>query len=438
MDWVEGDPLGIWLDKNFDNPKSLEMARIEFCSIAEFLAREGIAHGDIQNGNVMLSNSGPKLIDYDGMFVSGLAVGNGSETGHKHFQHPDRRASDFGPKMDRFSFIALELSLEAVIENKSIYKKFREGGETIIFKANDFVDPRNSEIFGFLFNQPKLRERARNFAAICDGDIGSVPTLAEFLAGKNIPAGKAPSIKSKSPPRVLGYIGAFPVIDGLDYEAAARHVGDRVELVGRIVEVKPGVGRRGRGKDRPYVFINFGPWKGNIVKISIWSEGLDKLREKPSNTWVGRWVSVTGLLDPPYTSRRFGYTHLSLTVQEDGQIHQLDEAQARFRLASIGKSRFQRNRDILEPIIGGAKKPIAPQKPLAPPAQTNLTSGPSAPVSRNREIVDRHKRSTSGAVPIGTAAPSSTPQAGSGLIARVPVWLWIVAAIALLLLFTRH
>jgi hypothetical protein len=106
MDWVEGDPLGVWLDKHFDNSVVVQKARADFFALASFLEREGIAHGDIQNGNVMMSNGGVRLIDYDGMFVPGLPKGNGSETGHKHFQHSDRGSSDYGPGMDRFSFTA--------------------------------------------------------------------------------------------------------------------------------------------------------------------------------------------------------------------------------------------------------------------------------------------------------------------------------------------
>src|SRR5262249_23848176 len=147
-------------------------------------------HGDIQNGNVMMSNGTIKLIDYDGMFVPGMRPGNGSETGHKHFQHPDRRVSNFGPAMDRFSFIVVDLSLKALIEAKSLYPKFREGGETIIFKANDFADPENSEIFRRLLAIPKLKEQARHFAAICEAPLAAVPTVDEFLAGRNIPAAK--------------------------------------------------------------------------------------------------------------------------------------------------------------------------------------------------------------------------------------------------------
>src|SRR6266550_463442 len=173
MDWVEGDTLGVWLDKHFDDPRALEKARTEFAAIARLFEREGIAHGDIQNGNVMLTNGHIKLIDYDGMFVPGMRPGNGSETGHKHFQHPGRRASSFGPTMDRFSFIALDLSLQAVIADKSLYANFREGGETVVFKANDFAAPENSDIFRRLLAMPKLKEQARRFAAICEAPLSA-------------------------------------------------------------------------------------------------------------------------------------------------------------------------------------------------------------------------------------------------------------------------
>ena len=102
---------------------ALGKASCRFRRIARFLEQKGIAHGDIQNGNVMVENGRIKLIDYDGMFVPGMHPGNGSETGHKHFQHPDRRVSGFRPGMDRFSFIALDLSLRAVIEDKSLYRE---------------------------------------------------------------------------------------------------------------------------------------------------------------------------------------------------------------------------------------------------------------------------------------------------------------------------
>jgi serine/threonine protein kinase len=88
MEWIEGDPLGVWLDKNYNNPDSLRKARLQFREMAAFLENNGIGHGDIQNGNVMMSNQDIKLIDYDGMYVPGLPLGVGTEIGHKHFQAP--------------------------------------------------------------------------------------------------------------------------------------------------------------------------------------------------------------------------------------------------------------------------------------------------------------------------------------------------------------
>jgi len=86
------------------------------------------------------------------------------------------------------------------------------------------------------------------------------------------------------------------------------------ELIGRIVEIKPGSRKAGKGPPKRYVFINFGSSRRNIVKISIWSDGLAKLKEEPSTAWIGRWVSVTGLMDVPYENKRYGHKHLSITV----------------------------------------------------------------------------------------------------------------------------
>src|SRR5258707_15730276 len=116
--------------------------------------------------------------------------------------------------MDRLRYIALDLRLRDVIEDRSIYSKFREGGETIIFKANDFADPQNSEIFRRLLAMPKLKGQARSFAAICEAPLAAVPNLDEFLSGRNIPAAKAPiNAKPASATKPeAAYIPPYPVV----------------------------------------------------------------------------------------------------------------------------------------------------------------------------------------------------------------------------------
>jgi len=116
----------------------------------------------------------------------------------------------------------------------------------------------------------------------------------------NAIATTTPAATKAMPTSPSTYIGAFPVLDGKDFNGVLRHVGDKVELVGEIVSVKHGVGKRGRGRGLPYVFINFGPWNRESVKITIWSEGLGNMSTRPNDSWVGQWISVTGLIDPPY------------------------------------------------------------------------------------------------------------------------------------------
>src|SRR6266702_2330244 len=428
MDWVEGDTLGIWLDKNFNNPRALEKARADFVAIARFLEREGIAHGDIQNGNVMVADGEIKLIDYDGMFVPGMHPGNGSETGHRHFQHPGRRVANFGPGMDRFSFIALDLSLRALIEDRSIYSKFREGGETIIFKDNDVADPQNSEIFRRLLAMPKLKGQARSFAAICEAPLAAVPTLDEFLSGRNIPAAKAPinaTLASATKP-AAAYIPAYPVVDALNFSAALQRVGDRVELIGRIVEIKPGSRKQGKGRGKRYVFINFGSWRGNIVKISIWSDGLARLKEQPSAKWIGRWVSVTGLMDVPYETKL--YKHLSITVQEEGQIQWLDDAQAGFRLASIAMAPPPRDRGLTG--AASTASPVAASPPAAAKPKT----------LRPRSQGTGHKRAgRQQPIPATTIAVPAQQgiQSPTRFLAAIPRWIWAVVTFIVLITLIR-
>ncbi len=117
MDWAEGDVLGLWLDRNGADRNALASLRQQFAALAQYLEDHHIAHGDVQNGNIIVSPQGIKLVDYDGVYVPGMAVGQGCESGHKHFQHPQRDSRHHGPGIDRFSFIVIDLSFAALMED---------------------------------------------------------------------------------------------------------------------------------------------------------------------------------------------------------------------------------------------------------------------------------------------------------------------------------
>lgn len=451
MRWVEGVTLGDYIAKNVSDKIKLTSLRSQFRELNDFLIKENIAHGDIQDLNVVVSNDRLVLIDYDGMYVDGLPVGSGNEIGHKDFQHPLRSSREFGPKMDRFSLILLDLALSALIERPSLISKYRSGGEAILFKANDFKDPGNSQLFAEISQIAALSALAANFRAICQAPVDATPSLRDFLAGNGIPVlTQSKAAQSVSRPAVVGYISSYAVLDASSYAAVAAQVGQKVELIGKIIDVKHGIGKRGRGKGRPFVFINFGNWQQDCVKLTIWSDALDNFTTSPSTSLVGKWVSVIGLIDPPYEGSHYGkpYRNIGITIDRESQIEQITESDAKYRLTGPKVTRStatatSNNRDLLNGLNGSKNSPsAAPSRQPAPPIPS------SPPVTSNKAIL----AGLQGQTKVPTAPPIvSSGQNSSSKVAMTPAsaptpqskssnaWIfWVIGGIfALLFLLGR-
>ncbi len=249
------------------------------------------------------------------------------------------------------------------------------------------------------------------------------------MAGRNIPAGKPISSRGRTDdlptaaPRQARYIGAYPVFSTDNYAGVLRMVGQRIELVGCIQAVKHGPGRRGRGRGQPYIFVNFGPWLGNIVKLTIWSEGLAHLSDWPDDRWIGRWVSVVGLVDAPYSSRRYKYTHVGIAIENANQINVIVEGEAKYRLGQTapafawgGNAASKSDRRPINggsanrTIISGIAEKTVPNRPVAAPVRQ------ARPQSTTNQDILRSIRQAASAPPIQVpprtspgARPSVTP-----------------------------
>ncbi|MGV8991269.1 MAG: CFI-box-CTERM domain-containing protein [Thiobacillus sp.] len=372
MAWASGNTLGEFLEGCYRSKSDLQQLNSSLRSLAIYLEGAHLAHGDVQPGNVMVSNGGRsvQLIDYDGIYVDDLKSLGSAELGHRNFQHPRRTSSTWDSQLDRFSFIALNLSLRALEAHPDLWSKTQSDGDAILFKANDFADPAQSAIFNDLFRHPQLAEDAKNFAAVCKAPFDRIPTLEDFLARKNIP--QVAITVATTPVAPAQYMSAFPVLDATGYALCLRHMGDRVELIGRIVEVKENQARNGK----PYVFINFGPWQGEIVKVSIWSEGLAVLKQRPNQGWVGKWISVVGLMEPPYRSRKYKYSHLAISITQANQLHVITDSEAKFRLSgsstrSVESTPHNSNKEILDGIRGTSRTPSRAPAPSRAPTSQN-------------------------------------------------------------------
>ncbi len=438
MEWANGTTLAEFLAAEYHNSTALKKLRSALGSLAEFLEQNTIAHGDIQPENIMVSHDGStvQLIDYDGMYVEALKGSQAAELGQINFQHPKRSQADFNHHLDRFSFIVLDVALQALIASPNIWGSSQSEPGAIIFRRYDFLNPGGSAIFGHAAGISGIRAPVESLGRVALGSFGSVPKLSDFLLGRGVPAG---SIKISTTPATSVYQSAYPVCDATDFGSLKRLVGSRVELLGKVHSVKQAWAKN----RKPYVFVNFSDWRGQAVKLAIWSDGLNLLGiNAPNESWVGSWVSVTGLVDPPYSNsvRGVRYTHLSITISSAGQIQRLSKQQAEFRLLAIGSpmtvsqsTTSSRNLKITDGMGGTGKTRTSP--PIARVNQQPKSAPLRPSVSRNKNIAQAMRKSTPSTVSQSQRRTSPTPSQPSRPSRQgSEIWTWIIGGFFALIL----
>lgn len=69
MDWIEGESLGRYVSSNLSNKGRLPLLRKNFMKMINEMSQAGIAHGDLQHGNLIIKDGEFILVDYDCVFV---------------------------------------------------------------------------------------------------------------------------------------------------------------------------------------------------------------------------------------------------------------------------------------------------------------------------------------------------------------------------------
>ncbi|MFZ4617217.1 MAG: AarF/UbiB family protein [Rectinemataceae bacterium] len=355
MDWIEGQTLGQYLEAMHHDGSALSILREKQAALVTSLSVHGIVHGDLQTGNIVIDKRGnPKLIDYDGMWFTSGGPPPAAESGHPNFQHPSWVAASDSGKKDSFPSIAIDLGLAALVARPDLFD-IHSTGENVLFVRDDFEEPEYSAAFAAIRAIPELRVAADLFAGLCRSPIEILPSLEDFrieasrarsseTAGAVLLAPAWEQVESKAQARARGpYVGAYQVFDAKNYRSISGAVGRKVEIVGRVLEVKHGITKYGL----PYVFVNFSDWRNDCFKLSIWSEGLDTFANEPSASWAGKWISAVGLVDEPYRGARSYATQLSITIQDSSQVRFIDDAEARYRLGEAPATSFKDNTALL-------------------------------------------------------------------------------------------
>lgn len=179
MDWLEGEQLDDYIVRNLSSPDQLGKLLDKFVRMMQDLHQAGIAHGDLQHGNILVCNNELRLVDYDGMFVPAMKGYTAGELGHRNYQHPNRSAEHFGPYLDNFSAWVIYASIRALQIDSRLMHQLGGGDDCLLFRQSDFTDPLNSPAFAAFerHSDSRLNELGRFVRAQLRHDLTKIPPL---------------------------------------------------------------------------------------------------------------------------------------------------------------------------------------------------------------------------------------------------------------------
>jgi serine/threonine protein kinase len=255
MDWVNGLTLDQYIERNLLHQKALSWLPSHFRNLVSELEHLGIAHGDLQHGNIMIhsEDSSMVLVDYDAMYLPELSGMTSNETGHRNYQHPTR-LKQYDNRIDRFSSLVIFTALESILERHNLWRKYSTG-ENMIFTREDFISPETSAVFREVCALQRSGRSGLELKEICKtANYNSVPRLEDFISNE----------KNYTPEKFVPYSDS---------------------ISGKIVEIQ-GVQYTSQGT--PFARIVFSD--GDVAWV--WPPALSLFKE-PSK-YLGQNVSVKG------------------------------------------------------------------------------------------------------------------------------------------------
>jgi hypothetical protein len=195
MQWVEGLLLNEFVRANLAKPALLEALGQIWQRMARRLREAGLAHADLQHGNIILVPSSranalaARLIDYDGMWVPALARGESGEIGHANYQHPQRvLAASYNAEVDRFPLLAIACALRCLaLGGAPLWQRY-DNGDNLLFREVDFRKPADSPLFKELWNLPDAgaHDLVGHLTLAVAGPLDKVPLLQELFVDNRV------------------------------------------------------------------------------------------------------------------------------------------------------------------------------------------------------------------------------------------------------------
>jgi serine/threonine protein kinase len=211
MDWIEGKTLSQFIDENIRNTSVISELAGKFLTMVKELHAKRIAHGDLQDGNIIVCKNtyslDLKLVDYDCIYTPTLQNGQSQDDlqGVPDYQHP-KRYRKANEKADYFSELVIYLSLLAYAEKPSLWQQGQE--KRLLFVADDFSNLAGSSTFRLLeMFSPQIRNLADRLKQFChEIDTNRLIPLEQVITNSV----GTPANTTNSPDSLENFFGSTP------------------------------------------------------------------------------------------------------------------------------------------------------------------------------------------------------------------------------------
>jgi serine/threonine protein kinase len=413
MPWVTGSTLDTYIDAIHKQPVKVRRLADQFRRAVKHLEDLGIAHGDLQHGNILANESGITLIDYDGMFVPRMAATKANELGHVNYQSPLRTAAHFGPSIDRFSSISISLALDAISRNPTLWSRYSVG-DNVLFASRDYREPAASPLLAEMEKLPGMASSIATFRHLCGLPLDYLPTLEEFNSGFSHANVTVPVSLVEQP---RSRLHQYDIVSALEQDTLRQKDGNVVQIVGKITDVAQqlAVNRQ------PYAFVNFADWRHGSFRLVIWSDQLEEFNKVVGGIGGLRdqWVTITGLItlfkNVPQIVVEEARSLQILTGGESQALKLIAEGEADRKIpqATVGTQQVdQHTRPLPDKKALGATRTVrpSPNPPTTQPSSSppNSHAGKSANLRKLEQIQQlNNSKSFSGSTARTTSRPTA-------------------------------
>ncbi len=207
MQWCNGITLDRWIAANLNDTTAMQELLSNWKYLLSSFRNAGIAHGDLQHGNILIADRRIKVVDYDGMYVPALKGRASNELGHRDYQHPRRNRQHFNENLDNFSAWVIYISIYILILDPVLWQQLNGGEDCLLFRKADYDEPLSSRAFYILeqHKNPKIREASQQLRSFLGLEPDQIPSLDESpVIPEDLPALNTPAAMSHDYSTELG------------------------------------------------------------------------------------------------------------------------------------------------------------------------------------------------------------------------------------------